>query len=183
MSKKIAIIVGSLRKDSNSGRLAKAFASLLPEGYEAYFPKINKLELYNADYDTSGNPTASYTTFRDDVRKADAVIFITPEYNRGVPGGLKNALDVGSRPIGKSIWKGKPALVVSSSNGVLGGFGANHALRQSLVVLDMPVLAQPEAYIGKAQDLVDPDGKIIVDDTRKFFQLIMDAFIKLVEQD
>ena len=167
-------------KISNSGRLAKAFASLLPEGYEAYFPKIGKLEIYNADYDTTGEPPASYSTFRDEVRQADAVIFVTPEYNRGVPGGLKNALDVGSRPVGKSVWKGKPALVVSSSNGAMGGFGANHHLRQSLVVLDMPVLAQPEVYIGKAQDLVDPDGKILIEDTLKYFQTIINAFVKFI---
>ncbi|MGB4595630.1 MAG: NAD(P)H-dependent oxidoreductase [Anaerolineaceae bacterium] len=182
MSKKIAIIIGSLRKDSNSGRLAKAFASLLPEGYQAFFPHIGQLELYNADYDTEGNSPASYNAFREEMHQADAVIFVTPEHNRSVPAALKNALDIGSRPYGKGVWSGKPALVVSSSGGALGGFGANHHLRQSLVFLDMPVLAQPEAYIGAAQELVDSDGKIAKDETRKYFQMIVDAFVKHIER-
>ena len=182
MSKNIAIIIGSLRKDSNSGRLAKAFASLFPEGYKTYQPSIGNLELYNPDHDTNGTPMASWEAFRAAIGKADAVAFITPEYNRGLPGSIKNALDVGSRPYGKSVWKGKPALVVSSSNGVLGGFGANHHLRQSLVVLNMPTLTQPEAYIGKAQELVDSDGTIMKDDTKVYFQSIVDAFVDLIEK-
>ncbi len=183
MSKNIAFIIGSLRKDSNSSRLAKAFASLLPEGYHASFPEIGKLELYNADYDTEGNPPPSYDTFRESLHKADAVAFFTPEYNRSVPGAVKNAIDVGSRPYGKSVWGGKPTLVVSSSNGVLGGFGANHHLRQSMVVLNAPVLAQPEAYIGKAQELVDADGNIVSEDTRKYFQSIVNAFVLHIERN
>lgn len=183
MSKNIAIIVGSLRKDSNSGRLAKAFAQLFPEGYKTFQPNIGNLELYNPDHDTEGKPMASWEAFRAQVSEADAVAFITPEYNRGVPGAVKNAIDVGSRPYGKSIWKGKPTLVVSSSNGVLGGFGANHHLRQSMVVLDAPVLAQPEAYIGKAQELVDSDGNILNPDTAKFFQLIVDKFVEHIERN
>lgn len=182
MTKKIAVIIGSLRKDSNSGRLAKAFSSLLPKDYEVVFPSIGQLEHYNPDEDTEGNTPASYVAFRDEIRQAEAVIFITPEYNRGLPGVLKNALDVGSRPYGKSVWKGKPALVLSSSMGVLGGFGANHSLRQSLVFLDMPVLAQPEAYIGQAQNLVDTAGNIQTEETRKFFQMIVDAFVRHVER-
>ncbi len=98
--------------------------------------------------------------FRERIKKADAVLFVTPEYNRGVPGVLKNAIDVGSRPYGKSAWDGKPAGVVSVSPGAIGGFGANHHLRQSLVFLNMPVLQQPEAYIGGANKLFDEaDGK------------------------
>lgn len=183
MSKNIAIIIGSLRKDSNSGRLAKAFAPLFPEGYKTFEPAIGNLELYNADYDTSGKSPASWVKFRDAIRKADAVVFITPEYNRSMSGGLKNALDVGSRPHGKSVWNGKPALVISSSTGAMGGFGANHHLRQSLVFVNMPVLAQPEAYIGAAQDLVDSDGTILKDDTKKYFQSIVDAFVELIEKN
>ena len=102
------------------------------------------------------------------MRDADAVLFVTPEYNRSVPGGLKNAIDVGSRPYGQSVWSKKPCAVVSVSPGGIGGFGANHHLRQSLVFLDMPVLQQPEAYIGGAATLFAEDGSIASEGTRKF---------------
>ena len=116
------------------------------------------------------------------MRGADAVLFVTPEYNRSVPGGLKNAIDVGSRPYGQSVWSGKPCAVVSVSPGGIGGFGANHHLRQSLVFLDMPVLQQPEAYIGGAATLFAEDGSIVSDGTRKFLTGLMAAFAGMIER-
>ena len=101
---------------------------------------------------------------------------VTPEHNRSVPAALKNALDVGSRPYGQSAWNGKPGAVVSASPGAIGGFGANHHLRQSLVFLNVPTMAQPEAYIGSADKLFDESGKLINDGTRKFMQQFMQAF-------
>ncbi len=181
MSTKIAIVIGSLRKDANSKRLAKAFASLFPKDYQIFTPEIGHLPLYNQDYDNSPDEPSSYADFRKEISSADGVIFITPEHNRGLPAAMKNAIDVASRPWGNSAWNGKPAVVISSSNGVIGGFGANHQLRQSLVFLNMRVLAQPEAYIGQAQTLVDSDGNILSEDTQKFFQSIVDAFIQLIQ--
>ena len=181
MSKNIAIIVGSLRKDANSKRLAKAFASLLPKGYKSFTPEIGNLPLYNQDYDNSPDEPAIYASFRKEILDADGVIFITPEYNRSVPGVLKNALDIGSRPWGKSVWNGKPAAIISSSEGNISGFGAYHHLRQSLSFLNMPMNGQPEAYINKPTSLVDEDGKIQKEDTQKFFQSIVDALVKQIE--
>ena len=107
---------------------------------------------------------------------ADAVLFVTPEYNRSIPGAVKNALDVGSRPYGKSAWTGKPAAIVSVSPGLLGAFGANHHLRQPLVFLNMPVMQQPEAYISKVGDLIGADGRLTNEDTRKFLKSYLDSF-------
>jgi chromate reductase len=116
------------------------------------------------------------------VKAADAVLFVTPEYNRSVPGVLKNAIDVGSRPYGQSAWDGKPGAVVSVSPGALGAFGANHHLRQSLVFLNVPVLQQPEAYIGGAADLFDASGKLKNDSTRDFLKKLMQSFAAWIEK-
>src|ERR1700720_4149884 len=119
------------------------------------------------------NPPAEWTAFRDRIKAADAVLFVTPEYNRSVPSALKNAIDVGSRPYGKSAWSGKPGAVVSASPGAIGGFGANHHLRQSLVFLNVPAMAQPEAYIGGADKLFDADGKLVSEGILKFLHGFM----------
>ena len=121
-------------------------------------------------------PPAAWTRFRGEVVSADTVLFVTPEYNRSIPGLLKNALDVGSRPYGHSVWKGKPAAIASVSPGTLGAFGANHHLRQPLVFLDMPVMQQPEAYVSKVGDLLDQDGTLTSDDTRAFLSSFLAAF-------
>ena len=112
---------------------------------------------------------------------ADAVLFVTPEYNRSVPGLLKNAIDVGSRPWGAAVWTGKPAAIVSTSPGALGGFGANHHLRQMLVFFDMALLQQPEAYVGNAAALFDHDGSLASENTEAFFKTFIEAFARLVE--
>ncbi|MDR2975954.1 MAG: NAD(P)H-dependent oxidoreductase [Streptococcaceae bacterium] len=180
MTKKIAIIVGSLRKDSYNKKVAEKFAALLPEGFEAKFIKIDDLPYYNEDLETADAP-AAWTRLRQEIADVDGVYFFTPEYNRSVPAALKNALDVGSRPYGASVWGGKPALVVSVSTGAISGFGANHVLRQSLVFLDMPTLQQPEAYIGNVQNMIDEKGEI-VEGTVKFFQLITDKYIEFFKR-
>jgi len=170
----VAVMVGSLRKESINRKLANALAELAPAGLRLGIVDIGQLPLYNQDYDDA--PPAAWTVFRERVRAADALLFVTPEYNRSVPAALKNALDVGSRPYGKSAWSGKPGAVVSASPGGMGGFGANHHLRQSLVFLNVPAMAQPEAYIGGADKLFDGSGNLINDGTRKFLQDFMRAF-------
>jgi chromate reductase, NAD(P)H dehydrogenase (quinone) len=176
----VAVIVGSLRKESLNRKTANALAAMAPSGLKLEIVEIRDLALY--DEDAEANPPASWTTFRDRVRRAEAVLFVTPEYNRSVPGGLKNAIDVGSRPYGKSVWAGKPGAVVSVSPGAIGAFGANHHLRQSLVFLDVPVLQQPEAYIGGANKLFDAEGKLTNDGTREFLGKFLAAFAAWIEK-
>lgn len=170
----VAVIVGSLRKDSINRKVANALIELAPATLHLAHVEIAKPPIYNQDTDEA--PPAEWTAFRERIRAADAVLFVTPEHNRSVPAALKNALDVGSRPYGKSAWNGKPGAVVSASPGAIGGFGANHHLRQSLVFLNVPAMPQPEAYIGGADKLFDPSGKLVNDGTRKFLQGFMAAF-------
>ena len=170
----IAVFVGSLRKESLNRKLAKALAELAPSSLKLEIVEIGQLPLYNQDFDE--DPSAVYVEFRATVRAADGVLFVTPEYNRSVPGALKNALDVASRPYGQSAWNGKPGAVISASPGAIGGFGANHHLRQSLVFLNVPAMQQPEAYIGGADKLFDVSGKLANDGTRKFLQQFIEAF-------
>jgi chromate reductase len=179
--RQVAILVGSLREASLSRKVAHALAELAPQSLAFDFVEIGDLPLYNEDIET-GNPPEPWQRFRAEMAKAEAVLFVTPEYNRSVPGLLKNAIDVGSRPYGASIWSGKPAAVVSVSPGGVGGFGANHHLRQSLVFLDMPVMQQPEAYLGGAGGYFDEQGEIKVEATRKFLQTISEAFGLWVEK-
>ena len=170
----VAVLVGSLRKASLNRRTAKALAELAPPSLKLDIAEIGDLALY--DEDAEDSPPAAWTRFRTRIKAADAVLFVTPEYNRSVPGVLKNALDVGSRPYGRNVWSGKPGAVVSVSPGAMGAFGANHHLRQSLVFLDVPAMAQPEAYVGGAEKLFDADGKLVDDGTRKFLGRFMEAF-------
>src|SRR5579863_9892936 len=167
----VAVIVGSLRKDSINRKVASALIELAPSSLKLDIIDIGQLPIYNQDGD--GNPPAAWTAFRERIKAADAVLFVTPEHNRSVPAALKNALDVGSRPYGKNAWSGKPGAVVSASPGSIGGFGANHHLRQSLVFLNVPAMAQPEAYIGGADKLFDENANLINDGTRKFLQGFM----------
>lgn len=176
MTKKIGFIVGSLRKDSFNKLVADKFSNLLPDGFEAEFIKIDDLPFYNEDLDSIGEAPEAWTRFREEIKGLDGVFFFTPEYNRSVPAVLKNALDVGSRPYGANVWAGKPGLAVTVSPGGIGGFGANHHLRQSLVFLDVPTLQQPEAYIGNIANLVDENNDI-AEPTVNFFKLIIDKYI------
>jgi chromate reductase len=179
-SRTVAVVVGSLRKDSMNRKLAKALEGLLPPGVKFEFIEIGDLPLYNQDLDAA--PPAPWVAFRDKIRPCAAVLFVTPEYNRSVPGVLKNAIDVGSRPYGHSVWDKKPAAVVSVSPGAVGGFGSNHHLRQSLVFLNMPTLQQPEAYIGQGDKLFNADGTFASEGTKGFLQKFVDAFVAWIEK-
>jgi chromate reductase len=174
-TRKIAVLVGSLRKDSFSRKVARAIAAELPAGYEAEEIDISKTGFYDQDLDTA-TPPESWAELRKAIKSADAVLFVTPEYNRSVPGVLKNAIDIASRPYGKSAFDGKPAAVVSVTPGLLGAFGANHHLRQSLTFLNMPVLQQPEMYLSGVGDWFDETGKLKKDDTRAFLTKFAKTF-------
>src|SRR5258705_11963664 len=171
----VCVLVGSLRKASFNGMLAKALISLAPSSMKLDIVEIGQLPFYNEDLDTAA-PPAPWTAFRQRVKAADAVLFVTPEYNRSVPAVLKNALDVGSRPYGSTVWDRKPAAIVSASPAAIGAFGANHHLRQSLVFLNVPTMQQPEAYLGHADKLFDEHGKLVNAGTGKFLRAFMEAF-------
>jgi chromate reductase len=179
--KNIAVLVGSLRKGSFNRKLALALVGLAPESLKLAIVEIGSLPLYNQDLDD--NPPAEWVAFKQQLAPADGLLFVTPEYNRSVPGVLKNAIDVGSRPYGKSAWAGKPGAVISASPGGIGGYGANHHLRQSLVFLNVPAMAQPEAYIGAVDKLFAEDGSISNPDTRGFLQKFLAAFEQWVSRN
>lgn len=181
--KKIAVFIGSLRKESYNRKMANMLASLAPESLKLEIVEIGSLPLYDQDLDDQGRPPAPWTAFREKVKLFDGVLFVTPEYNRSVPGVLKNAIDVGSRPYGQSVWAGKPGAVMTVSPGAIGGFGANHHLRQSLVFLDVPAMQQPEAYIGSAAQLFDANGNVTNEATRGFLKNFMDAFAVWVNKN
>jgi len=180
MSFDVVVIVGSTRKDSVNRKVANALAALAPESLTLTQVPIGDLPMYDSDLDTT-EPPAAWVVFRERVARADAVLFVSPEHNRSVPAVLKNALDVGSRPPGKGVWAGKPGAVVTVSPGALGGFGANHHLRQILVNLNVPTLAQPEAYLGGAGAFFDADGQLVAEATKGFLQKFVTAYARWVE--
>lgn len=178
MTHTIALFVGSLRKDSFTRKVANAIASLTPA--LTFKPiDISRVSLFNQDLEAT--PPADWVELRDAVRPCDGLLFATPEYNRSVPGVLKNAIDVGSRPYGQSVFSGKPGAVVSVSPGAIGGFGANHHLRQTLAFLDVPCLQQPEMYVNNAAKLFDEHGKP-TDATTALLTKFAAAFTAWVEQ-
>lgn len=177
----VAVLVGSLRKDSINRKMALALAGLAPPSLSLDIVGIGELPHYNSDLETD-TPPAAWTTFRERIAKADALLFVTPEYNRSVPGVLKNAIDVGSRPSGKGVFGRKPGAVVSVSPGAIGGFGANHHLRQMLVFLDVPMLQQPEAYVGGGDKLFDEAGGIASEGSQKFLDRFIRAYAAWVER-
>jgi chromate reductase len=181
MTRSVAVVVGSIRKDSINKKLAKALAALAPKSLSFEFVDLSPLSMYNQDLD--GNPPADWVEFRKRIKAADAVLFVTPEYNRGVPGVLKNAIDVGSRPYGSSVWDGKPCAVVTASPGGIGGFGSNHQLRQSLVFLNMPAMQQPETYIQVGEKFFNADGSIAEERARGYAQKIIETFAAWVEKN
>ncbi|WP_288757954.1 NAD(P)H-dependent oxidoreductase [uncultured Brevundimonas sp.] len=181
MSVRVALIVGSLREGSYSRAVALALKDLAAPGLELVPVEIGDLPLYNPDLETD-QPPAPWRRFRAEVSATEAVLFVTPEYNRSIPGALKNALDVGSRPYGHSVWQGKPAAIVSVSPGAIGAFGANHHLRQPLVFLNMPVMQQPEAYVGNVEALLDDEGRLTNEGTRDFLKTFADAFADWIDK-
>lgn len=176
---KIAVIVGSLRKESYNLKTAKALIALAPDSLSLEILDIGRLPMFNEDLEAT--PPREWTEFREQIIAADGLLFLTPEYNRSVPGVLKNAVDVGSRPYGQNSWDGKPAAIVSVSIGSISGFGANHHLRQSLVFVNVPTMAQPEAYVGEAGVLFDDNGNLTVDSTKEFLKDFIGAFGRWVE--
>ncbi len=182
-TKNVAVLVGSLRKESFNRKVAKALIELTPPSLKLDIVEIGQLPHYSQDEDETGKPPVAWSAFRQRMKTAEAVIFVTPEYNRSVPGVLKNAIDVGSRPYGQSVWDRKPAGIISVSPGALGAFGANHHLRQSLVFLNMPTMQQPEAYIGNVGALFDAAGKLTNENTRGFLQKFLETFVSWVEKN
>lgn len=176
---KIAVIVGSLRKESFNLKTAKALLCLAPESLSLEIVSIANLPMFNEDLEAT--PPKEWTLFREQIIAADGVLFLTPEYNRSVPAVLKNAIDVGSRPYGQNSWNEKPGAIVSVSIGNICGFGANHHLRQSLVFVNVPTMPQPEAYIGGAAALFDDNGILINESRKESLKNFLLAFEKWVE--
>lgn len=179
-TRNVAVFVGSLRKDSLNRKLANAMIAMAPQSLKMEIVEIGNLPLYNQDFDP--DPPLPAREFKQRVQAADALLFVTPEYNRSMPGVLKNAIDVASRPYGQNAWEGKPGAVITLSPGAIGGFGANHHLRQSMVFLNVPMMPQPESYIGHAANLFDDKGDITNDATRAFVQTFLQAFSEWVER-
>lgn len=180
MTRIVAVIVGSLRKDSLNKKLAHAMAASAPS-LKCDFVEIGNLPLYNQDLETA-TPPPEWTAFRAKVKAADAVLFVTPEYNRSMSAAMKNAIDVGSRPWGKSIWDKKPGAVVGGSVGAIGGFGAVHHLRQSVAVLNVAMMPLPEAFIQMSDKFFAADGSIADEKAKRFAGKIMEAFAAWIEQ-
>ena len=183
MAQKVAVLVGSLREDSWNRKVAKAAIALAPGSLAPEIVEIGDLPVYNQDLDDRKTPPRQWTEFRERVKKFDAVLFVTPEHNRSVPAALKNAIDVGSRPYGSSVWDGKPGAVISVTPGALGAFGANHHLRQSMVFLNVPLLQMPEAYLGGIASKFNDNGELTDASTREFLQKFMAAYAAWVERN
>jgi chromate reductase len=179
--RQVAVIVGSLREGSFNRKVVHALEALAPDHLVFEEIGIGGLPLYNQDLD--GDPPAEWIAFRDAIRPKDALLFATPEYNRSIPGVLKNAIDVGSRPYGRSVWAKKPGAVISASIGTYGGFGANHHLRQSCVFLDVPLMPQPEAYLsGVNEEHFGADGAVADERMKKLLVRFMAAYADWVEK-
>ncbi|MDR0568632.1 MAG: NAD(P)H-dependent oxidoreductase [Spirochaetaceae bacterium] len=174
--RKIGILTGSLRKASFSGKIARILPECMPEGFSLIPLEIGGLRLYNQDFDDEGCPPAEWTAFREQIGRMDGFVFITPEYNRSIPGGLKNALDVGSRPAGVNRWNGKPGAIISVTIGKLGAFGAYHAVRQVLGFLNVHLLQQPEMYLSGADTLFNGKDEFADPGVRRFFADFGKAF-------
>lgn len=180
MSKKIAVLVGSLRKESFNRKIANELSRLASDNLDLEIVEIGNLPHYSEDLDE--NPPQEWTAFREKIKNADGVLVVSPEYNRTIPGALKNAIDVGSRPYGSSVWPGKPGAVVTSSVSALGGLAANHHIRQAFVFVDVPLMQQPEAYIGNSSQIFKEDGVTVVEKTEEFLKTWIDAYEQWVHK-
>lgn len=175
----IGILVGSLRRDSFNRKVAEVLMAVAPASLKASIIEIGQLPFFNQD--NEANPPAAWVEFRQQLKNIDGFLIVTPEYNRSVPAVIKNAIDVGSRPYGQSLWDGKPCAIVSASIGAIGGFGANHHLRQSMVFLNAPCLQQPEVYLSYVDKLFDDKGQLSNQGTRDFLAKFMQTFAHWVQ--
>ncbi|HEY1227237.1 MAG TPA: NAD(P)H-dependent oxidoreductase [Ramlibacter sp.] len=176
---KIAVVIGSLRKDSLNRKLALALAQLAPSGVTFEHVRIDDLPHYDQDQD--GNQAPEVRRLKNEISAADGVLFVTPEYNRSVPGVLKNAIDYASRPYGQSAWAGKPAGVIGFSVGAIGTALAQQHLRNTLAYLDMPTLGQPEAFVQNKEGLFDDKGHVAVEATREFLKGWVEKYVAWVK--
>ena len=178
---KVAVLVGSLSKASLNRKMSRALIAVAPPSLELSYVEIGDLPLYTPDFEA--DPPAAVRAFREQIAQSRcAAVRDSPSTTARCRACLKNAIDVGSRPYGKSVWGGKPAAVVSVSPGAIGGFGANHHLRQSFVFLDVPAMPAPEAYIGGAAKLFDEQGALTNESTREFITKFMQSFAEWVER-
>lgn len=173
--KDVVVLVGSLREASINRKVAQALQAIAPTGMRLEIVPIGELPLYNQDLDTP-EPPRPWAAFRERIGACDAVLFVTPEYNRSIPAALKNALDVGSRPYGKGVWGAKPAAVVSASPGLLGGSAAALHLRQVLAGVNVSTLPQPEVYLSGADKLFDEAGALVNEATKAFLENFLRTF-------
>jgi chromate reductase len=177
---KIGVLTGSLRKDSFSRKVAQCVSGLMPDNFEMIPVEIGNLAMFNQDFDDEKRTPKEWVSFREQIKSMDGYLFVTPEYNRSAPPVLKNALDIASRPYGCNVWNGKPGAIISVSIGKMGGFGANHALRQAIMFLNIFLLQQPEAYISDAASLFNDKGECVDGNTGKFLAQFADAFAQWV---
>lgn len=175
----IAVVVGSLRKDSYNERLAHAIIKFAPPDFQFKFVEIGDLPLYNQDFDST--PAPSVARMKGIITAANGVLFVTPEYNRSIPGVLKNAIDHGSRPYGKSVWVGKPAGIIGASIGAIGTAVAQQELRNILAYLDMPTLGQPEVFLNATDGLFDENENISLK-SEEFLKTWMNAYVNWVKK-
>ena len=178
-TRNVAVIVGSLRKGSYNRMTASVLQEVAPAHLKFETLDIGGLQLYNQDAEE--NPYEPWVHFRDKVKASDAILFVSPEYNRSIPAALKNAIDIGSRPPPKNVWRGKPCALATVSIGATGAMASALVIRQSLAAVGLACLPQPEVYIGKAADLFNENGELQKDDTREFLRKFMDAFGKWIE--
>ena len=180
MAHNVAIIVGSLRKDSFNRKVAQALISLAPPSLKMEIVEIGDLPFFNQDLEA--NPPADWLVFREKLQKSDGVLFVTPEYNRAIPGVLKNAIDVASRPYGKSSFMGKPTGIISNSPGPLGGVNAAKSLQNILPGITGPIMGQPETYLTMVGDAFNEKGELIKEPLQKVLEQYLAAFAAFVEK-
>src|ERR1044071_10404050 len=179
MAYTIVTIVGSLRKESFSLKVAKAMAKLAPASLKLDVTTLEGISFFNQDLEA--NPPADWLAFRERIQKSDGVLFVTPEYNRAIPGVLKNAIDVASRPYGKSSFLGKPTGIISNSPGPLGGVNAAKSLQNILPGITGPILGQPETYLTMVGDAFNDKGELIKEPLQKVLEQYIEAFAAFVE--
>ena len=177
---KVAVIVGSLRKDSMNLKLGKALTKLGQDKFEAKFLQIGDLPLFNQDLEANFPEQA--TRLKNDITSADAILFVTPEYNRGVPGPLKNAIDWCSRPYGKNAFDGKAAAICGASPGAIGTACSQSSLKPTLSYLNLALMGQPELYLHFTDGLIDGEGNVTNENTKKFLQKFVDSFAAWIAQ-